>query len=134
MVSERPIGGPNLTATCLIGISDNPLLLDIRAGSNTAQDFCTYITVALEMGYFQRGDVLVYDNAAVHFAQDTWEELSQALTGAGVEYIPLPTYSPELNPIERCFGVVKNHMRYHLDGPPGKSPNEHFEWVLKGNF
>lgn len=115
VVSDRPLGGPNFTATCLIGIGDNPILVDIRTGSNTAQDFCTYITVALAMNFFQRGDILVYDNAAVHFARDTWQELSIALDRAGVDYIPLPTYSPELNPIERCFGVVKNYMRYHLD-------------------
>ena len=25
----------------------------------------------------------------------------------------MPTYSPELNPIEKCFGMVKHYLRYH---------------------
>jgi len=114
VVSERSIGGENLSATCLIGVQDNPLLLDIRAGSNTSQDFCNYITMAIEMGFFQYGDFLVYDNAAVHFAEDTRAELHDALERAGIISIPLPVYSPELNPIERCFGVVKQFLRYHI--------------------
>lgn len=102
-----------MSATVLIGLDiHRPLLLDIREQSNSSQDFCTFLTLSVEMGFFVPGDVLVYDNAAVHFAMDTWEEVSSLLGSVGVTTIPLPTYSPELNPIEKCFGVVKHHLRY----------------------
>ena len=117
-----------MSATCLIGVQEEPLFLDIRSGSNTSQDFCNFITMAIEMKYLTNGDYLIYDNAAVHFADDTRRELQAALDCAGVVSIPLPVYSPELNPIERCFGVVKHHLRYQL-----RSEDDLLENILDGD-
>lgn len=52
--------------------------------------------------------VVVLDNGSVHTsrivkdAQPRWQD-------AGIEVYFLPPYSPELNAIERVFGVVKHH-------------------------
>ena len=47
--------------------------------------------------------VVVMDNAAFHKRQDTQQAIRQA--GHTLEY--LPTYSPELNPIERKWAQAK---------------------------
>ena len=130
VVSDKSISGANMSATCLVGVQEEPLFIDIRSGSNTSQDFCNFIIMAIESKYLTEGDYLVYDNAAVHFAEDTRRELQAALNGAGhtrTSSIPLPVYSPELNPIERCFGVVKHHLRYHM-----RSEDDLLENILDG--
>ena len=109
------LSDPSMTASVILSIQEEgkPLFIDLRESSNTSQDFCTFITLAVAGGFLKPGDTLVYDNAAVHFAEDTFEELQALLHSKNIETIRLPTYSPELNPIERCFGVVKSRLRYH---------------------
>lgn len=57
--------------------------------------------------------LLVMDNAPWHRSKETLEHLTDE---PQVEYFFLPTYSPELNPIERCFGSYTreclNHGRF----------------------
>ncbi len=47
------------------------------------------------------------DNATVHYDEDAIAMIET--TGAGVMY--LPSYSPELNPIENIWSKVKNYLR-----------------------
>ena len=63
------------------------------------------MTLAVNSGFLQRGDYLVYDNAAVHFAEETWEELEELFSENGITTVPLPKYSPELNPIPQVVLV-----------------------------
>lgn len=53
------------------------------------------------------GDVLVLDNLSLHHDKEA-QNLIQA-TGARIEY--LPTYSPDLNPIEECFSKLKAFVK-----------------------
>jgi len=55
----------------------------------------------------KRGEVVLLDNCPIH-KQDEIEELIEA-RGAGVVF--LPTYSPDLNPIELCWSKVKTRLR-----------------------
>ena len=71
--------------------------------------------LAVADGFLTRGDFLVYDNASVHFGSDTILELQDYLEENGITTIRLPAYSPELNPIERCFGIIKHFLRYNRD-------------------
>ena len=114
VANPQSLDTQNFTASVIIGI-DNPnwpLFLDIRYASNDADDFATFVTLTVTMEYLKRGDILVYDNAAVHFGGDTFEELETLFEENGITILRLPTYSPELNPIERCFNLVKSHLRY----------------------
>lgn len=53
------------------------------------------------------GDVVVMDNLSSHKRQRTRELIEVA----GAELVFLPTYSPDLNPIEMIFSKVKNLLR-----------------------
>jgi transposase len=55
----------------------------------------------------KRGEVVFFDNCPIH-KQEEIEELIDA-RGAGVVF--LPTYSPDLNPIELCWSKVKARLR-----------------------
>ena len=57
-----------------------------------------------------RGDILVVDNARIHFSDESKEPISQMLELAGVRLVFLPAYSPELNPCELVFSHVKRAM------------------------
>ncbi len=59
----------------------------------------------------QPGDVVVLDNASFHHSQS----LEEIVTAAGCELWYLPPYSPDLNPIEHWWFVLKNWMRQRWD-------------------
>jgi transposase len=54
-----------------------------------------------------KNDVLVLDNSSVHKSKVVIDALSEN----GINYLFLPPYSPDLNPIELMWSKVKNKMR-----------------------
>jgi len=54
-----------------------------------------------------KGSVLIMDNWSVHHG----EEVRELVTAAGCELLYLPTYSPDLNPIEHLFAKVKAFVK-----------------------
>ena len=55
----------------------------------------------------KRGDVVFLDNCPVHKVA----EVEEAIEACGAWAIFLPTYSPDLNPIENCWSKVKAILR-----------------------
>jgi transposase len=55
----------------------------------------------------QPGDLVVMDNYSVHKTRRVLSEFEKA--SILVEF--LPPYSPDLNPIEKCWSKVKTHLR-----------------------
>lgn len=51
-----------------------------------------------------KGHCIVMDNAPIHTAK----EIDELITKRGYKSIYLPPYSPELNPIEQLWAIVKN--------------------------
>jgi DDE superfamily endonuclease len=55
--------------------------------------------------------VLVLDNARIHHDEDLIDYIEAF--GGRVEF--LPPYSPDFNPIETCFSVIKSFLQRHRD-------------------
>jgi transposase len=70
---------------------------------------------AISYGALQAGDFYVVDNASIHGALDNFDDLLGLLNNAGVQLVYLPKYSPELNPCELVFNVLKSFLRNHRD-------------------
>jgi hypothetical protein len=80
-----------------------------REAANSAVDFANFVDDLLTLGHLVAGDVLIMDNAAIHVA--ALPHLNPILADAGVTLRLLPTYSPELNPCELIFAMIKQRMR-----------------------
>lgn len=57
--------------------------------------------------WLRRGDVVVMDNLNMH----KMKKVRAAIESAGATPVYLPTYSPELNPIELWWADLKRHLR-----------------------
>ena len=97
-----------------------PMAYTLGEENGTAACFTAFIQNLLIVKWFQPGDVLVMDNAAIHSGAEAgiikdllWEQ-------ARVLVVELPTRSPELNPIELIFHILARRLRsfrYHREDP-----------------
>ena len=55
----------------------------------------------------KKGQVVVMDNAAIHKVK----RVREIIEDVGCSLIYLPPYSPDLNPIENYWAVMKSHIR-----------------------
>jgi transposase len=55
----------------------------------------------------KRGDIVMMDNNPIH----KLDEIEDAIEAVGAWVLFLPTYSPDLNPIENCWSKVKARLR-----------------------
>jgi transposase len=53
------------------------------------------------------GDVVVMDNLGAHKVAG----VTKAIEARGAKAIFLPPYSPDLNPIEKCWSKIKTYLR-----------------------
>ena len=54
-----------------------------------------------------KGDVVVMDNLGAHKVKG----IKEAIESRGAKVIYLPPYSPDLNPIEKCWSKIKTYLR-----------------------
>jgi transposase len=66
-----------------------------------------FFVEALLVPTLKRGDIVVMDNNPIH----KLDEIEDAIAAAGAWVLFLPTYSPDLNPIELCWSKVKSRLR-----------------------
>jgi len=105
----------SFSMTMLTSLSEpeDPLFISLRSKSNTQYDFLAFIVSAIEHNKLHPGDLLIVDNATVHGGQDTFQIFHDLITAAGVQLVYLPTYSPELNPVELCWNIIKKQLSTH---------------------
>jgi transposase len=74
--------------------------------ASSADIFLAYLDQVL-CPALRPGDVVVMDNLSAHKVQ----EVQLRIEAAGAEWIYLPPYSPDLNPIEKAWSKLKQLLR-----------------------
>ena len=106
VVGTRPCR--NWKTVSIIGairIGERPRLMTHR-GAVTGRIYLRFVRHRL-VPWLRRGDVVVMDNLNMH----KMRAVKEAITAAGATPIYLPTYSPELNPIELLWADLKRDLR-----------------------
>jgi transposase len=75
-------------------------------GATTARVFETYVERVLAPT-LRKGQVVVMDNLSAHKG----ERVRELIEHRGCELLYLPSYSPDLNPIEEAFSKIKGLLR-----------------------
>ena len=88
-----------------IRLGERPKLMTHR-GAIDGRVFLRFVKQRL-VPWLRRGDVVVMDNLNMH----KMLAVRRAISAAGASFVYLPTYSPELNPIELWWGDMKRELR-----------------------
>ena len=105
-VDSTPLSKPKNT-TILSSIQlDGTLWYTIFSGGTTVERFKQYLKEKL-LPHLNCDSVLVMDNMRSHHAK----AVKELLDSSGIQYIYLPPYSPDLNPIEKLWSKVKALLR-----------------------
>jgi transposase len=103
--STSGYSGAHYTVVATLGV-DGVGAPFIFEGAMNLDTFDMYLDQVL-LPELHPGDVLVLDNLSAHKLPD----LEDRLAKQGVGVIFLPPYSPDLNPIEKCWSKVKTALR-----------------------
>jgi transposase len=91
-----------IASLSLTGVSA-PMMI---AGAVDGLVFTTYIAAVL-CPTLQVGDLVVMDNLSVHKVKG----IQALIEASGAKLLYLPPYSPDLNPIEKCWSKLKTALR-----------------------
>lgn len=97
--------GSNYTVLAALGLQgvQAPWVIEGALNGELFREYLKHVLVPT----LQPGDILLMDNLSTHKVAGV-AELVEA-RGARLEY--LPPYSPDYNPIERCWSKVKTYLR-----------------------
>jgi transposase len=84
------------------------VVLDMIGDSTLFQTFVLHL---LQLNFLEPGDIFVVDNCSIHM-QGTNQFLVETLwTECGILMVPLPPYTPELNPTELAFNAMTARIK-----------------------
>jgi transposase len=75
-------------------------------GATDTDVFCAYVSEVLS-ATLEFGDIVVMDNLSAHKTQ----KVRELIEARGARLVHLPPYSPDFNPIERCWSKIKIFLR-----------------------
>ena len=97
--------GENITMLASLSVSGIEAPMTIN-GAVDGMVFKVYVEEVLSPT-LKVGDVVVMDNLPAHKVAG----IRELIEGCGARLIYLPPYSPDLNPIEKCWSKIKTYLR-----------------------
>jgi transposase len=105
-IHQKITGKPFLRTSIIAGLRNNDLMatMEYRGYCNT-EVILSWVEQVL-VPELEVGDVVIWDNASFHKSP----KIKALIEEAGCELLFLPPYSPDLNPIEGWWAVLKWHL------------------------
>ena len=97
--------GENITMLAALTVSGIVAPMTINGAVDGAV-FTAYVEQVLAPTVLA-GDVVVMDNLPAHKVKN----IKELIERRGAQLIYLPPYSPDLNPIEKCWSKIKTYLR-----------------------
>jgi transposase len=97
--------GENITTLAALSVQGVEAAMTVN-GAVDGEVFLAYVRAVL-VPVLSAGDIVVMDNLKAHKVAGVEEAIMAK--GARVEY--LPPYSPDMNPIEKCWSKIKTYLR-----------------------
>ena len=72
---------------------------------------------------------ITYTLLAMYISSNPTQKAKELIEAHGMKCEYLPPYSPDFNPIELSFSVLKSALKYHYDTHSTRSPKEFAELI-----
>ena len=97
--------GENVTMLGALSLSGVEALMTVN-GATDSDIFLVFVREVLAPT-LRAGDVVIWDNLGAHRSA----VVREAVEARGASVVFLPPYSPDMNPIERCWSKIKTYLR-----------------------
>jgi transposase len=97
--------GENVTLLGALSLSGIEALMSVN-GATDSDIFLAFVREVLSPT-LRAGDVVIWDNLGAHRSA----AVREAVEARGASVVFLPPYSPDFNPIERCWSKIKTALR-----------------------
>lgn len=97
--------GENVTMLGALSLAGVEALMTVN-GATDSDIFLAFVREVLAPT-LRAGDIVIWDNLGTHRAVTVREAVEER----GARVIFLPPYSPDMNPIERCWSKIKTFLR-----------------------
>ena len=101
----------SLTGFCGIDRRSTAVFCAIHDDTNDAIEFSKTVELAASSGFFHPGDIVVLDNATIHFGGENTVLEEWLWNIFGVFVLFLPPRSPEFNPIELLWNTLVARLK-----------------------
>jgi len=115
-IGDKTLAAKSFTIMLLISVvAGKEKFFHFNMDNNSGTNVLTFIADAIRQEYLVDGDYLILDNAPVHSEFDSLEAAERLCADHHIRIRFLPKYSPELNPCELCFNIIKSYLRNERD-------------------
>ena len=102
---------PEIKFSLISGLSINGLVAPYEFDGYLNTHTFYYYMKDIMLPELKTGQVLVMDNLSSHKG----ECITELLNEKGIKVIYLPSYSPDLNPIEKYWSIMKSYLKFRLN-------------------
>ena len=97
---------------CGIDPSVTPVRYGFTVNTNNAENFAHQIILAIFTGWLKIGDILVLDNATIHYGGDNSDLCDWLWFNYRIFVLFLPARTPEWNPIELVWNILVQRLEH----------------------
>ena len=101
----------NILAAVTVKTTAKPVSFIVIEETSNSYTFLKFVEYLIDNCVLVRGDIFVVDNCSIHMSGDNDSLQNMLFFKCGILMVPLPPYTPELNPCEFVFQTLVQRMR-----------------------